>query len=340
MHKALLQETKLGPLVWRDVQTPSPGEGEILIRVEAATVQTGDHKLLETGLFISQWPYIGGSEVAGVVQEIGPGVNNLQVNDRVFGHTTAVLPFLGARAGAWQQYSILKADFLAKIPDMVSFEEAITVPVGFLTALDAILKLNLKWPGDSKHVGSEEPILVWGGSSCVGRNAIWLLKQAGYNNISATASKSRTEMVHNLGAAHVFDYNDEDIVSNILEAFHGSRFSKVLDAISLPESVAFTSKLVQDDGYVAETFPGIFNNLLPATVNLLSVSCTIFQLDQRQFAVEKVWPWIQKALEARKYPFQPYEVIGGRFIEAVEQANQIFKSGRVGGKKWIVKPNA
>jgi NADPH:quinone reductase-like Zn-dependent oxidoreductase len=131
-----------------------------MIKVEATTVQTGDHKLLETGFFLSQWPFISGSEVAGVVQATGQGVTNLTVGDRVFAFTTPALPFLGARAGGWQQYAILTADFLARIPCPVSFEEAVTLPVGFLTALDAIMKLKLTWPGHATPKSSAEPILV------------------------------------------------------------------------------------------------------------------------------------------------------------------------------------
>jgi NADPH:quinone reductase-like Zn-dependent oxidoreductase len=151
-----------------------------------------------------------------VVQATGQGVANLTVGDRVFAFTTPALPFLGARAGGWQQYAILTADFLARIPGPASFEEAVTVPVGFLTALDAIIKLKLTWPGDATPKNSAETILVWGRSSCVGRNAIWLLKQAGYTNVFTTASASRMAKAKELGAAHVFDYDEKDIVITIL----------------------------------------------------------------------------------------------------------------------------
>lgn len=71
----------------------------------------------------------------------------------------------------------------------------------------------------------------------------------------------------------------------------GKAFSKVLDAVSLPQSAVIISKLVGVGADVAETFPGVFENVLPSTAKTQFVNCTIFQLDQRQWAVEKVWPW-------------------------------------------------
>ncbi len=82
-HKALVVLEKGGEYVVRDIPTPKPGPGELLVDVKATALNPVDWKVHDHGYFISEWPAILGSDAAGVVKEIGEGVTGFAVGDRV-----------------------------------------------------------------------------------------------------------------------------------------------------------------------------------------------------------------------------------------------------------------
>lgn len=111
-----------------------------------------------------------------------------------------------------------------------------TLPNNFVTVfhtLTADLGLETPWPRPNDYVPEHaaDAILIWGGSSSVGQFAIQILHYYGYKNILATASKKHHERLRSLGAKEVFDYNDADIVSNILKGSGESGIPLILDCI-------------------------------------------------------------------------------------------------------------
>ena len=103
----------------------------------------------------------------------------------------------------------------------MSFKDAVTIPLGALTAGLALFnQLGLPIEGDSKT--AQAPILVWGGSSSVGRGALQLLKGAGYTHIITTASPRNAELVKSWGATKVIDYNASDVQQQIEQAAGGA----------------------------------------------------------------------------------------------------------------------
>ncbi|MFD9906967.1 zinc-binding alcohol dehydrogenase family protein [Streptomyces sp. NPDC059063] len=171
-----------------DRKVPDPGPGELLIAVRAAGVNPVDHKLRSgyrrPGQAPAELPEVLGSEAAGVVERVGPGVEGFAVGDAVFGSTLT---------GGYAAYTLLPAAIAAHKPDGLSFAEAAALPVAAATAYDGIRQLAL--PAGST-------LLVTGVGGGVGGSAARLALHEGIRVIG-TASEAKREYVESLGVTHV-----------------------------------------------------------------------------------------------------------------------------------------
>jgi NADPH:quinone reductase-like Zn-dependent oxidoreductase len=174
-----------------------------------------------------------GEDVAGIVAQVGSSVTKVKKGDRVLGHCISLTTGNNAHAG-FQNYSILPEITVSPIPDSLSFEQAAVVPLGLSTAAAALYQkgfLNLPYPKTGSTKSSGKSILIWGGSSSVGGNAIQLAVASGVQ-VVATCSKRNFDYVKGLGATHVFDYNSDSVIDEIVEALQGTKFAGVFDSIS------------------------------------------------------------------------------------------------------------
>ncbi|MFF3912184.1 NADP-dependent oxidoreductase [Streptomyces sp. NPDC001852] len=171
-----------------DLDRPGPGPGEILIAVRAAGVNPVDWKLRQgfrrPGEGEPVFPAVFGSEAAGVVVEVGPGVTGFAAGDEVFG---------SALHGAYAEYALLAADVTAHKPAALSFRDAATLPVAAATAYDGVRQLDL--PGGST-------LLVTGAGGGVGSAAVQIARAFGLR-VVGVASEGKREFVQSLGAVHV-----------------------------------------------------------------------------------------------------------------------------------------
>lgn len=122
------------------------------------------------------------------------------------------------------------------------------------------LGLETPWPKPENYVpkDADKSILIWGGSSSVGQFAIQILRYYGYTHVLATASRKHHEKLSELGAKSVFDYNDSNVVANILEAGGEDGIPLVLDCIgSKAGSIAPISKIAKPGSKVAILLPVI-----------------------------------------------------------------------------------
>src|SRR5437588_9611956 len=173
------------------IPQPEPQQGEVLVRVYAAGVNPVDWKI-RSGLMKAFWPstfpYVPGTELAGVVEKVGPGVSVFQPGQEVFGRSSN---------GSYAQYSIAPAHALALKPKALSFDEAATIPVGATTAWQGIFDHGNLQPG--------QRVLILGGAGGVGICAVQFARWKGAHVIS-TASTSNVDFVRSLGAETVIDY--------------------------------------------------------------------------------------------------------------------------------------
>ena len=184
----------------RKVEAPMPREGEVLVRVRAAGANPVEWHLVRGEPFPIRMmnglrrPKDGdvGFDVAGVVEEIGPGVTDLSPGDEVFGHGN----------GSFAELTRAKSSRLARKPERLSFEQAASVPVAGGTAFHALVTHG--------KVAAGERVLIVGAGGGVGSFAVQLAKALGAE-VTAVCSGEKADYVRALGADHVVDYGREDV---------------------------------------------------------------------------------------------------------------------------------
>jgi NADPH:quinone reductase-like Zn-dependent oxidoreductase len=190
-----------GPEVVRyeDIERPTPGEGEALIRVAAAGVNPIDWKAREgymKGFIDYQPPFTPGMELSGVVEALGPGASGVAVGDEVFGGTAM------QQAGAYAQYAVAPASGLAAKPRSLDLASAAALPVAAATAWSALFRPDY---GDLKP---GQTVLIHAAAGGVGVIAVQLAKHHGAKVI-ATASTGNVDFLKQLGADQVIDYRTQ-----------------------------------------------------------------------------------------------------------------------------------
>jgi len=225
-NQAVWLTAKRGRLVLGPAPYTTPRDTEIVIRNGAIAINPVDWMVLPMGDFIYPWltyPAIIGTDVAGEVTAIGRAVTRFKVGDRVLGHAVGCEKTRKRPAeGAFQAYTVLQQHMACPIPDAMAFENAAVLPLGLSTAACGLFQkdyLALDYPSaNAKPTG--KTLLVWGGSTSVGSNAIQLAVAAGYEVI-ATASPKNFDYLKSLGASMVFDYASKTVVPDIIKAFNG-----------------------------------------------------------------------------------------------------------------------
>jgi NADPH:quinone reductase-like Zn-dependent oxidoreductase len=193
-------------LVYEDVAKPEPAADEVLIKVQAAGVNPVDWKIVEgfgRGWLNHPMPHTPGCDVAGIVEAVGNEVKKFKAGDAVYAFTSL------AREGAYAEYVIAKALEVAAKPAALDFINAAALPVGTLTASQAIFRLGGLLAG--------QKILIHAASGGVGSMAVQLAKAKGAYVIG-TASGRNAEFVKSLGADEVIDYTTtkfEDVVKDV-----------------------------------------------------------------------------------------------------------------------------
>jgi len=177
-----------------------------------------------------KYPAILGSDLAGQVVEVGRSVTHLKVGDRVVGHGIYCRQESASNPeAAFQNYTVVPGHMASKIPASLSYESACVIPLGLSTSACGLFQddqLGLNYPSvDSKPTG--KTLLIWGGSTSVGCNAIQLAAAAGYEVIT-TSSPRNFDYLKKLGASQVFDYNSKTVVEDIILAFKGKRAAGAL----------------------------------------------------------------------------------------------------------------
>jgi NADPH2:quinone reductase len=203
-------------LQYEDVPVREPNTGEILIKVEAASLNRADLSLRKGAYRISpdQLPVIPGREVAGTIEKIGTGVSGFTVGERVVAY-----PSLGGYA----EYVIAKAAEVRPIPRGLTTREAAAVPTTYLTAW-----FGLKTDGNLK---AGEWLLVQGGSSGVGTAAIQIAKHWNAKVIATTGSKEKARRLRELGADVTIDVSQHDFPPEVMRATGGRGADVVLEMI-------------------------------------------------------------------------------------------------------------
>jgi NADPH:quinone reductase-like Zn-dependent oxidoreductase len=216
--KTWLRDRYGGPetLSLQDVEMPTPGEGEVLVRVRAASVNAADLDYLygrptmarlATGWREPRNRGIG-LDVAGVVEAVGDGVDDLQVGEDVFGDLTE------CGYGAFAEYALATRKAVAPKPPSLSFEEAATVPQSGILAIQGLHA----W----RPLKASDAVLVNGASGNVGPFAVGIAKAIGCE-VTGVCSTAKVDFVRSLGVNDVIDYTKEDYARS------GRQWDRIVD---------------------------------------------------------------------------------------------------------------
>ncbi|CAI6342249.1 unnamed protein product [Periconia digitata] len=253
-HRAVATVGIKAPLDIISVPTITPQADQVRIRVQWTASTPLDLHQNDGGLLVKH-PQVLGDGIAGTVVEVGPDVKRLKVGEKVFG--------FGWRKNeekAHQEFVTIEEWLVGVLPEGFTLQQAVTLPNNFVTVFHAVtadLGLELPWPKPNSFAPNQkdEVILVWGGASSVGQFAIQILAYYGYANIFTTASERHHEKLRAMGAKHIFDYNDADVIASISQTAQGS-VPLVVDCIgSLKGSLTPLAKIATKGSKVAVLLP-------------------------------------------------------------------------------------
>ncbi|KAL2867723.1 zinc-binding alcohol dehydrogenase family protein [Aspergillus lucknowensis] len=320
-NAAYLPSPSAKPLEIRPTEHRYPDETELVIRTAAVAINQIDWKIQDSPWTDFPYPLILGEDVAGTVVDVGSCVTRFEKGDRVIGHAVGV--FSGdERHGGFQEYVVLEENMAAAIPGTMGFEKGVVLPLGVSTASAALFQgegqggLGLARPSiDSVKRADGETVLVWGGTTSVGSNAIQLAVAAGYEVI-ATASEKNFGYVRKLGAGVVVDYKSKGAVQDVVAAFQGKKLAGAFDTVGSADSSKATVAVVQQ----------VEGNKVVASVDELEdLPLGVTGVDVQAVAIrendvsEMIYgDYLPKALAAGKYLTAPEPYIAGVGLKAIQ----------------------
>jgi NADPH:quinone reductase-like Zn-dependent oxidoreductase len=233
-NSAAWMDSPYADLGVRGAPMPKAGKGQLLIEVRAVAVNPLDAIIQSNGTVMYGWlqyPVILGEDVAGIVVETGTGVKDFAVGDRVVAYAMGLEKGRDeASESGFQAYAAVDAALAAPLPSTIAFEDGVVLPLAISTAAAGLFEegqLGL----DYSHLGNvaprEEIVVVWGGATAVGGNAIQLARAAGYR-VVATASPKNHDQMRRLGAEAVYDYRDPEAADHIIEEVRSSVVAGIL----------------------------------------------------------------------------------------------------------------
>jgi NADPH:quinone reductase-like Zn-dependent oxidoreductase len=242
-------------LALREIERPAIGEHDVLVRVRAAGVNPADWAVMSGLPYIARPVYglrrpkidVRGTDVAGYVAVVGSGVTRFKAGDEVF----------GASSGSYAEYAAASEDELALKPVNLSFEQAATVPMAGLVALQAIR--------DQAQVQAGQSVLINGASGGIGTFAVQIAKAFGAE-VTAVASTRNLELIRSIGADHVVDYTKDDFTTS------GKRYDAILDNVgnhslsSLRRALTPTGVLIPNGGNFGNRWFASAGRLIRAAV--------------------------------------------------------------------------
>jgi NADPH:quinone reductase-like Zn-dependent oxidoreductase len=293
--------TKYGPpdvLQLKEVEKPTPKDNEVLIKVFASTVTSGDCRVRSFTWAPWFWlpgrimyglrkprKKIPGNELAGEIEAVGKDVTLFKKDDQVFGLTKGVL-FGSTNA----EYKCMAEDgALALKPANMTYEEAAAVPIGGLTALHFLRK------GD---IQSGQKVLIYGASGSVGTFAVQLAKHFGAE-VTGVCSTTNLKLVKSLGADKVIDYTQEDFTQS------GETYDAIFDTVIKTSFSRCKSSLKQRGIYLTAGWPllqALWTSMIGSKKVIIGIAP--YRTEDAIFLKELIEAGKLKAVIDRRYPLE------------------------------------
>ncbi len=286
----------------KQVEKPIPNKNEILLRIRATAVNSGDCRLRKADPFAVRFIFgfirpkinILGSVFSGEVESVGDDVKQYKAGDSVFGHTDMSF-------GSYAEYKCLSENAsMALKPANISHTESAVIPFGGVTALHFIKKAMIK-PG--------QKVIIVGASGAVGSAAVQLAKSFGAN-VTCVCSTASIELVKSIGADKVIDYTKEDFTQN------GETYDVIFDAvktISISRSIKSLNKngvMILSAAGVSEMLQGIWisktsskkvmTGLISHTSSAISFLKGLIEAGKFKPVIDKTYP-LEQITQAHAY---------------------------------------
>ncbi len=298
--KAYTYEKYGGPevLKLKDVEKPEPKENEVLVKVKATPVNTGDNRIRKADPPIIKLingftpkKKILGIHFSGIVEEVGSNVTLFKKGDEVFGST-------GMNFGTYAQYiCVNEKGPIAIKPKKISFEEASSILFGGITAIFFLKKSKIK---------KGEEVLIYAASGSVGTAAIQIAKYYGAK-VTAACSSKNFKLVKSLGADYCIDYKSEDFTKNkkkydiIHDTIGILNFSKVRNSLTK------NGRFIANNASLSDYLGTIYSNLIFKKRIIVGVSqdsdlteiIGIINKGKLKSIIDTVYPF-EKMVEAHK----------------------------------------
>ncbi|CAM1000138.1 Zinc-type alcohol dehydrogenase-like protein [Rhodanobacter sp. Root179] len=224
-----------------DIELPRPvaGEHDLLVRVEAVSVNPVDTKLRSPKPQVEAQPKVLGYDAAGTVEAVGAAVTGFRPGDRVYyaGDVT--------RAGSNAQYQLVDARLVGHVPPSIELADAAALPLTVLTAWELLFQ---RMPFDSEHGGEGKSLLIIGGAGGVGSIAIQLARRAGFTVIASASRAETIDWCRTMGAQHVVNHR-EPLVAQ-LQALGFAQVDAVLNLADTDRYWSVIGDLLAPQGHV------------------------------------------------------------------------------------------
>lgn len=245
-------------LQYTDIADPVAGPGEVVVRVAMTSVNRVDTLVRGgyPGLTVPM-PHVIGGDVTGTISEVGAGVTEFKIGDRVISwpliacgtcdlcmrgkpHICLNWQFIGMhRKGSYAEFVSIPAKSVMHLPDAVSFEEAATLPTAGIVAYHGLATVSAIQPG--------ETFFIWGGASGVGTFAIQIAKLRGATVIATAGSPEKMAVMRACGADHVLNHHEDDVQSRVLELTGGIGVDAMIDYVG-PQTFAKSFAMLKKGG--------------------------------------------------------------------------------------------
>ena len=271
-------------LHYKEMPTPIPQAGEVLVRIHASGVNPSDIRARAGGRpGVTKPPFpeiIPHSDGAGVIESVGADVPTNRIGQRVW-----------LWNGQWQRAFGTAADYIAlpaeqavPLPDSISYEQGAVLGIPGLTACHAVLGA-----GDSIE---GKNILISGGAGTVGHLAVQIATAYGANVIATAGGKDKCAQARRAGASHVFDYRSGDLSEEIMEATNGAPIDLIIE-VEFGKNIDMNSALIAPGGTITAygsaqdmtpTLP--FYPLMFKAVNINLILVYLLSPEQRTAAIK------------------------------------------------------
>ncbi|MCH7919511.1 MAG: zinc-dependent alcohol dehydrogenase family protein [Planctomycetes bacterium] len=246
---------------------PEVSPGQVLIRVSGSSVNPVDWKI-RSGLIPAlapEMPAILHGDVAGWIEAVGHGVDNLQPGDEVY----ACAGGFKRLGGALAEYMLASADLVAPKPATLSLQEAAVLPLVSITAWESLI--------DRARVEAGQRVLVHAGTGGVGHIGLQLAKWAGAIVYTTVSNERKAEEARSLGADEVIDYREHTVAEYVQQHTHGEGFDVVFDTVG-DDNLTGSFEAVRPGGTVVTIAARSTQDLTPLHGKSITLHCVFMGL--------------------------------------------------------------